>query len=74
MLVQTNDDAIQLLPALPDAWPSGSISGLRAKGGFEIVDLQWVNGKVVKVVVKSSLGGNLRLRVRNTLRGEKRLA
>lgn len=70
MLVQDNDDVIHLLPALPDAWPSGSVSGIRAKGGFEIASLQWKNSKIVKLVVKSSLGGNLRLRVPNALRGK----
>lgn len=58
-----------LLPALPDAWENeGSISGLRAIGGFEIVSMDWKKGKVTKVVVKSALGGNLRLRVPNTLK------
>lgn len=67
MLVQSSDDAIHLLPALPDVWPTGSIRGLRAKGDFEIVDLQWKDARVVKVVIRSNLGGNLRLRVHNEL-------
>ena len=68
MLMQSSGDAIQLLPALPDVWSNGSITGLRARGGFEIVDLQWQAGKVVKVVVKSTLGGNLRVRVPNVMK------
>jgi alpha-L-fucosidase 2 len=68
MLMQSADDAITLIPALPDVWPTGSISGLRARGGFEIVDLQWKNAKVVKVVIRSALGGNLRLRVPNEIK------
>ncbi|HZB12952.1 MAG TPA: glycoside hydrolase family 95 protein, partial [Chryseolinea sp.] len=67
MLMQSADDAIHLLPALPDVWPSGTVSGLRAKGGFEIVQLQWNDSKVSRVVIKSTLGGNLRLRVPNAL-------
>ena len=67
MLMQSGDDAIHLLPALPGVWPTGSISGLRAKGGFEIVDMQWNNSKLVKAVIKSNLGGNLRLRLPNTM-------
>ncbi|WP_357475106.1 glycoside hydrolase family 95-like protein, partial [Micromonospora sp. NPDC049151] len=59
---------IQLLPALPDVWKaSGHVNGLRAKGGFEIVKLEWVNGMVTKLVIKSHLGGNLRIRVPNEL-------
>ncbi len=63
MLMQSSDGDIDLLPALPDVWPSGTISGLRARGGFEIENMQWKNGKLIRVTIKSNLGGNLRLRV-----------
>jgi alpha-L-fucosidase 2 len=63
MLMQSEDGAIHLLPALPDVWQDGSVSGIRAIGGFEIVDMQWKGTKLVKIVIKSTLGGNLRLRV-----------
>ncbi|BAV06821.1 alpha-L-fucosidase 2 [Filimonas lacunae] len=68
MLMQSADGAIYLLPALPEVWkPTGSISGLRARGGFEIVDMQWKEGKIMTVTIQSNLGGNLRLRVPNAL-------
>lgn len=63
MLMQSAYDEVHMLPALPDAWPTGRITGLRAKGGFEIVDMQWENARLVKVVIRSTIGGNLRLRV-----------
>ncbi|HTM93633.1 MAG TPA: glycoside hydrolase family 95 protein [Flavisolibacter sp.] len=63
MLMQSADGELHLLPALPDVWQSGSVSGLRAIGGFQLVSMEWKDGKVVKAVVKSTLGGNLRLRV-----------
>jgi alpha-L-fucosidase 2 len=67
MLLQTHDGAIHLLPALPDSWaPKGGVSGLRAYGGFEL-DFTWQNGAVDRVVLRSSLGGNARLRVPNAL-------
>ena len=68
MLMQSSDGDLQLLPALPDAWPSGAVTGLRARGGFEVVDLQWKEGRIVKVVIRSNLGGNLRLRSPNSLK------
>ncbi len=67
MLMQSGYDEIHILPALPDIWPSGSVTGLRAKGGFEIVKLEWKGSKVVTLIIKSSSGGNLRLRVPNEL-------
>ncbi|ETZ21515.1 glycoside hydrolase N-terminal domain-containing protein [Pedobacter sp. V48] len=69
MLLQAHDGSIQLLPAMPDEWKDGSISGLRAPGGFEIENVTWKNGKLSKVTIKSKLGGNCRLRVPNGLKG-----
>jgi len=68
MLLQSQDGFISLLPALPDAWANGEVSGLRARGGFEITDMQWKDGKLVKIQIKSLLGGNCRIRVPNVLK------
>ncbi len=68
ILMQSADGAIHLLPALPDIWPTGSVGGLRAIGGFEIVNMEWKDTKLVKLVIKSALGGNLRLRVPNKMK------
>lgn len=68
MLMQSDDGAIHLLPALPDVWPSGSINGLKARGGFEIIAMEWKDSKLVKLVIKSTLGGNLRLRLPNEMK------
>jgi alpha-L-fucosidase 2 len=67
MLMQSADGAVHLLPALPDVWPTGNISGLKTIGGFEIGEMQWKDHKLVKLVVKSNLGGNLRLRTPNEM-------
>jgi alpha-L-fucosidase 2 len=68
MLMQSADGALNLLPALPDAWPTGTISGLRARGGFEIVSMQWKDGKLTEVKIRSTVGGNCRLRVPNSVK------
>ena len=63
MLVQSYDGSVHVLPALPGEWAKeGCVTGLRARGGFEIVKLQWKDGKVNHLVIKSTLGGNLRIR------------
>jgi alpha-L-fucosidase 2 len=68
MLMQSADGAVHILPALPDIWPKGSISGLKTRGDFEIVEMIWENSELVKLVVKSNLGGNLRLRLPNPMK------
>ncbi|MBA4053173.1 MAG: hypothetical protein C0490_00530 [Marivirga sp.] len=60
MLLQSHNGKIYLLPALPDEWNSGSISGIRARGGFD-VDLNWSDGKLVDASIVSILGGNCRI-------------
>jgi alpha-L-fucosidase 2 len=68
MLMQSHDGAIHLLPALPTAWKSGSIKGLRAPGGF-IVDIEWQDGELRKAKIESTLGGNCRIRSYYELKG-----
>jgi alpha-L-fucosidase 2 len=70
MLLQSHDGAVHLLPAIPDAWESGSISGIVARGGFEI-SMKWEKRELSEVSVLSKLGGNLRLRSSVPLKGKK---
>ncbi|MEI7901399.1 MAG: glycoside hydrolase family 95-like protein, partial [bacterium] len=69
MLLQSHMGIIHLLPALPDAWPAGSVKGLCARGGFE-VDMAWEKGKIVRLTVKSSHGNRCRIRTTAALKME----
>lgn len=61
MLLQSHMGFIQLLPALPNAWKDGSISGICAKGNFE-VDMIWENNQLKEATVRSGAGGNCVIR------------
>ena len=60
MLLQSDDDNIYLLPALPDSWQTGAVSGICARGGFEI-SMKWQNGKLLEAEVLSKNGKHCNL-------------
>jgi alpha-L-fucosidase 2 len=64
MLLQSHEDAIVLLPALPSAWKEGSVRGLRARGGY-VVDINWVDGRIKSYSVRTLDGRRAQVPVRS---------
>ena len=69
LFLQSHDEAVHLLPALPDALKDGRVEGLRARGGFVLESLVWKDGHIVEARIRSTIGGNLRVRSYDALAG-----
>jgi hypothetical protein len=63
MLLQSHEEYMELLPALPKAWDNGSYKGLVARGNF-VVDVEWSAGRATSITITSRLGGECRLACR----------
>jgi alpha-L-fucosidase 2 len=61
LVLQSHEDELALLPAVPAAWPSGQVAGLRARGGFEVA-VTWKDQRLTRAEISSRLGGACRVR------------
>ena len=66
MLLQSHNNQVELLPALPDAWPDGKVKGLKARGGLT-VDMDWVGGKLIKATASSSINQKVKINYKNNV-------
>jgi alpha-L-fucosidase 2 len=66
MLIQSHAGEIHLLPALPTAWKTGKVTGLRTRGGFILV-MEWKDGKLLRASVFSEIGGLCRIRINESV-------
>ena len=66
LLIQSHLDRIDILPALPDALPNGNISGVCARGGFDL-SFQWKDGNLMGIEVLSKAGKNCKLKYKNQI-------
>jgi len=62
MLLQSHNGELHLLPALPSAWPNGSVTGLRARGGYT-VDMEWRDSRLHDATIHAAQDGVCRVRV-----------
>lgn len=67
MLMQSDGNTIQLLPACPASWKTGSIKGLKARGGY-IVNIEWKNGKIINAEIFSTVGGTIKVIYNNKVK------
>lgn len=67
MLLQSHEGVLDILPALPLEWAEGSVSGLRARGGYE-VDITWAEGRAMRAEVRASRGSRCVVRAAGTVR------
>lgn len=58
--MQSSENSITLLPALPEEWKDGSVKGICARGGF-IVDMEWKDSKVTSLYIQSRKGGKTKV-------------
>ncbi|NTV80820.1 MAG: glycoside hydrolase family 95 protein, partial [Candidatus Aminicenantes bacterium] len=67
LLVQSHQGSIDVLPALPEALPAGSVGGVRARGGFEL-DLAWKDGRLTRLSVLSKAGELCKIKYQGEVR------